>query len=108
LQWHPEVIHTEHGMLMLKNFIFNVCKCQPNWTMESFVNKAVDEVKQIVKDHKCIIALSGGVDSSITAVLVAKAVRKNLTAVFVDNGFMRENEPEFDMNLILVDVKKDF
>ncbi|MCS4541470.1 MAG: glutamine-hydrolyzing GMP synthase [Euryarchaeota archaeon] len=116
LQWHPEVIHTEHGMLMLKNFIFNVCKCQPNWTMESFVNKAVDEVKQIVKDHKCIIALSGGVDSSITAVLAAKAVGKNLTAVFVDHGFMRENEPEFvkntfekfDMNLILVDAKKRF
>ena len=116
LQWHPEVIHTENGMLMLKNFIFNICKCEPNWQIKSFVDKAIQEIKQIVNDKKAIIALSGGIDSSTTAVLASKAIGKNLTAAFVDHGFMRENEPEFvkntfkkfDMNLILVDAKKRF
>ncbi|MGP3666968.1 MAG: glutamine-hydrolyzing GMP synthase [Candidatus Bathyarchaeota archaeon] len=116
LQWHPEVVHTKHGTQILRNFIFNVCKCKPNWMMENFIEKAVTEIKEGVKDSKCIIALSGGVDSSTAAVLASKAVGKNLTAVFVDHGFMREGEPEavkeafknFDMNFIMVDAKERF
>jgi len=95
LQWHPEVVHTENGRLMLKNFVFEVCRCKPSWLMEKFVQKAVDEIKQIMKGDKCIIALSGGVDSGTVAVLAAKAIGRNLTAVFVDHGFMRIDEPEF-------------
>ena len=116
LQWHPEVVHTEHGIQMLKNFIFKVCKCKPNWVMEDFIGKAIKEIKEAVKDKKCVIALSGGVDSSTAAVLASKAIGKNLTAVFVDHGFMREGEPEavkealkkFDMNFIMVDAKERF
>jgi GMP synthase (glutamine-hydrolysing) len=116
LQWHPEVVHTEKGMLTLRNFLFEVCGCQPNWTMESFVEKAIREVKRTVGKHRCIIALSGGVDSSTAAVLAAKAVGKRLTAVFVDHGFMREGEPEFvkktferyGMNLVLLDERERF
>jgi GMP synthase (glutamine-hydrolysing) len=116
LQWHPEVVHTENGMLMMKNFVYKVCGCQPNWTMEDFVGKAVKEIRHSVGKRKAIIALSGGVDSSITAVLAAKALGKRLTAVFVDHGFMRESEPEFvkntfekyGMNLIIVNARERF
>jgi GMP synthase (glutamine-hydrolysing) len=116
LQWHPEVVHTENGTKMLKNFIFSVCKCQANWRMEDFVEKAVREIKQTVGDGKAIIALSGGIDSSVATALAAKALGKNLTAVFVDHGFMREKEPEFvrnvfekpDINFISVDARKRF
>jgi len=98
LQWHPEVIHTENGTQMLRNFLFEVCGCESNWTMEDFARRAVDEVRQIVGNAKCVIGLSGGVDSSTATVLVSKAIGKNLTAVFVDHGFMREGEPEFIEN----------
>jgi len=100
VQWHPEVVHTEHGMRILQNFLFKVCKCQPNWTMEDFIERAVTETKQQINNKKAIIALSGGIDSSTATAITAKAVGKNLTAVFVDHGFMRESEPEF--------VKKTF
>ncbi len=95
LQWHPEVVHTEHGMKTLKNFIFDVCKCRANWKPESFIEKGIQEIKQTVGNKKAIIALSGGIDSSTATVLAVKALGKNLTAVFVDHGFMREGEPEF-------------
>lgn len=116
LQWHPEVIHTENGMKMLENFIFEVCKCRANWSMKDIVKKAVREVKQAMGGKKGIIALSGGIDSSTAAVLAAKAVGKNLTAVFVDHGFMREGEPEFvektfkkfDFDFIAVDARQRF
>jgi GMP synthase (glutamine-hydrolysing) len=116
LQWHPEVVHTENGMKMLRNFIFNVCGCEANWRMEDFVEKAVQEIRHIVGDGKAIIALSGGIDSSVTTALAAKALGKNLAAVFVDHGFMREKEPEFikkvfeklDINFISVDARKRF
>ena len=116
LQWHPEVVHTENGMKMLKNFIFAVCRCEANWRMEDFVAKAVREIRQAVGDGKAIIALSGGIDSSVATALAAKALGKNLTAVFVDHGFMREKEPEFvkntfekhDINFISVDARKRF
>ncbi len=116
LQWHPEVVHTENGDRMLRNFLFEVCHSKPNWTMEDFIEKAVDETKKAVGDDKVIVALSGGIDSSTATALAVKAVGKNLTAVFVDHGFMRENEPEFvknafeklDMNFIAVDAKQRF
>jgi GMP synthase (glutamine-hydrolysing) len=116
LQWHPEVVHTENGDRMLRNFLFEVCQCKPNWTMEDFIEKAVDETKKAVGDDRVIVALSGGIDSSTATALAVKAVGKNLTAVFVDHGFMRENEPEFvknafeklDMNFMAVDAKQRF
>jgi len=116
LQWHPEVMHTEKGQQMLRNFTFEVCKCEPNWRMEDFVTSAVQEIKQTVGSGKAIIALSGGVDSSAVTALAAKAIDENLTAVFVDHGFMRENEPEFvrktfgeiRMNFVSVDAKEQF
>jgi GMP synthase (glutamine-hydrolysing) len=95
LQWHPEVVHTEHGAQMLHNFLFEVCKCEPNWQMEDFVEKAVKEIEHAIKGDRAIVALSGGIDSSTATALTARALGKNLTAVFVDHGFMREGEPEF-------------
>jgi len=116
LQWHPEVVHTANGMKMLRNFIFEVCKCEANWRMEDLIEKAIEEVKQKVGDKKAIIALSGGIDSSTATALAAKTIGKNLTAVFVDHGFMRKEEPEFvknafkelGINLISVNAKKKF
>jgi len=116
LQWHPEVIHTENGMQMLRNFIFEVCKCKPNWKMENLIEKMVEEIKAEVGNGKAIIALSGGIDSSVATVLAAKALGDKLTAVFVDHGFMREKEPEtvrktfqkFRLNLITAEAQKRF
>lgn len=116
LQWHPEVTHTESGGKMLRNFIFKICKCQANWKMKSFVKKTIQEIKQVIGNKKGVIALSGGVDSSTTAVLASKAIGRNLTAVLVDHGFMREGETElikntfkkFDLNFIIVDAKERF
>jgi GMP synthase (glutamine-hydrolysing) len=116
LQWHPEVVHTENGDKMLKNFLFEVCQCQPNWIMEDFIEKSVEEIRKQIDGGKAIVALSGGIDSSTVTALAAKAVGNNLTAVFVDHGFMRENEPEsvkktfqkFDMNFITVNARQRF
>ncbi len=95
LQWHPEVIHTKHGTKMLRNFLFEVCKCEPNWQMTDFIKTSIEEIKRSVGENKAIVALSGGIDSSTVTALTAKALGKNLTAVFVDHGFMRAGEPEF-------------
>ncbi|MBC7131163.1 glutamine-hydrolyzing GMP synthase, partial [Candidatus Bathyarchaeota archaeon] len=116
LQWHPEVIHTEKGMQMLANFLFEVCKCEANWKMEDIVKKLVEEVKAEVGEGKAIIALSGGIDSSVATAIAAKAIGNRLTAVFVDHGFMREKEPEFvknvfqkfNLNLVMVNAKERF
>ncbi len=116
LQWHPEVAHTENGDKMISNFLFEVCRCQPNWTMEDFIERAVEETKGTVGSDKVIVALSGGIDSSTATALAAEAVGKNLTAVFVDHGFMRRNEPEFvrdtfqrlDMDFVAVDARQRF
>jgi len=95
LQWHPEVVHTENGAQMLRNFIFEVCECEPNWRVEDVIETAVEEIKQTVGKEKAIVALSGGIDSSTVTALAARALGESLTAVFVDQGFMREGEPEF-------------
>ena len=94
LQWHPEVIHTENGAAMLRNFIFKVCKCEANWKVEDIIEKMVKEIKTEVGSANAIIGLSGGIDSSVATALAAKALGDKLTAVFVDHGFMREGEPE--------------
>ncbi|NHV98971.1 MAG: glutamine-hydrolyzing GMP synthase [Thaumarchaeota archaeon] len=116
LQWHPEVVHTENGVLMLRNFLFEVCGCKANWKVENLVNKIIEEIRFETGGSKAIIALSGGVDSSVTTALAAKAIGNRLTAVFVDHGFMRENEPEsvenffkgMGINLMVIDAKDRF
>ncbi|MEM3549793.1 MAG: glutamine-hydrolyzing GMP synthase [Candidatus Bathyarchaeia archaeon] len=116
LQWHPEVVHTEKGMQMMRNFLFEVCQCKANWRMEDVIKRMVEEVKAEVGEGKAIIALSGGIDSSVATVLAAKAIGDRLTAVFVDHGFMRENEPEFvknvfqgfKINLVMINARERF
>jgi GMP synthase (glutamine-hydrolysing) len=116
LQWHPEVIHTKKGQQMLSNFIFKVCKCEANWKMEDIIEKMVKEIKADIGLAKAIIGLSGGIDSSVATALAAKAIGGNLTAVFVDHGFMREGEPEaientfqkFDINFVKANAQKRF
>jgi len=94
LQWHPEVIHTEHGMRMLQNYIFQVCKCQANWQMEDLIPKMIEELQTETSGATALIGLSGGIDSSVATALAARALGNRLTAVYVDHGFMREGETE--------------
>jgi GMP synthase (glutamine-hydrolysing) len=92
LQFHPEVAHTPKGKAILRNFLFGVCRCKPTWTMKSFANASIETLRETVKDKKVILGLSGGVDSSVTALLIHKAIGKNLTCIFVDNGLLRKDE----------------
>ena len=92
LQFHPEVHHTSQGKKMLRNFIFQVCGCKRTWTMKSFAKDSINQIKETVKDKKVILGISGGVDSSVAALLFHKAVGKNLTCIFVDNGLLRKDE----------------
>ncbi len=116
LQWHPEVIHTKNGVRMLRNFVFEVCKCEANWQMEDLIQKMVKEIKADVGEAKAIIGLSGGIDSSVATALAAQALGDKLTAVFVDHGFMREGEPEairdtfqkYTINFIIANAQKRF
>lgn len=117
LQFHPEVVHTDEGSRMLYNFIFNICKCSPTWTMQSFIESAKHEIAQKVGDQKVICGISGGVDSSVTAVIVSKAIGNALTCIFVDNGLLRLNEAQkveetlrknFNMNIICIDASDRF
>jgi len=93
-QFHPEVVHTREGMRMLENFLFRVCRCEKSWTMESFARDAVEEIRSQVGSGRVILGLSGGVDSSVAALLLHQAVGDRLTCVFVDNGVLREGEAE--------------
>jgi len=116
LQWHPEVVHTQKGERMLRNFFFGVCKCEPDWRVEDVIEAAVEEIRQTVGRKKAIVALSGGIDSSTVTALAAKALGKKLTAVFVNHGFMRHEEPEFvgrtfgklGINFVSVDAEEQF
>ncbi len=92
LQFHPEVAHTAKGTVILRNFLFDICGCRKNWTMKSFAKEAVEEIREKIGDKKVILGLSGGVDSSVTALLIHKAVGKRLTCIFVDNGLLRKDE----------------
>ncbi|MDQ3924059.1 MAG: glutamine-hydrolyzing GMP synthase [Actinomycetota bacterium] len=94
VQFHPEVRHTEYGMEMLKNFLFEVCGCAPNWTPVNIITDAVEKIREQVGDAKAICGLSGGVDSATAAMLVHRAIGDNLTCVFVDHGLLRQNEAE--------------
>ncbi|HQL00626.1 MAG TPA: glutamine-hydrolyzing GMP synthase [Smithellaceae bacterium] len=92
LQFHPEVVHTADGRKILANFLFKICRCKKTWSMKSFAEHAIEDIRREVGKEKVILGLSGGVDSSVAAVLLHKAVGKQLTCVFVDNGVLREGE----------------
>ncbi len=117
VQFHPEVMHTPEGMTMLKNFLYDICGCKPTWHMAAFVEDTIKQLREKIGDKKVLCALSGGVDSSVAAVLVHKAVGKQLTCIFVDHGLLRKNEgdeveevfrKQFDINLIRVNVEDRF
>jgi len=94
VQFHPEVVHSKGGSAVIRNFVYNVCECEPTWTTEAFVEEAIREVRAKVGDQRVLLALSGGVDSSTLAFLLHKAIGDQLTCMFIDQGFMRKREPE--------------
>ncbi|HYW95480.1 MAG TPA: glutamine-hydrolyzing GMP synthase [Bacteroidales bacterium] len=116
LQFHPEVYHTTEGSVILKNFVAGICGCRQNWTPLSFIESTVDELKQTLGNDKVVLGLSGGVDSSVAAVLLDRAIGNNLTCIFVDNGLLRKNEYErvldsykhLGLNVVGVDAKEKF
>ncbi len=117
IQFHPEVNHTNRGTEILRNFVYNICGCTGKWEMNSFVEDTIKALKEKIGDKKALCALSGGVDSSVAAALVNKAIGKNLTCIFVDHGLLRKNEAEeveevftknFDVNFVKVDARARF
>lgn len=117
VQFHPEVRHSVYGNDILRNFVFDVCQCKGDWTMESFIDSEVRKIRELVGDKKVLCALSGGVDSSVAAVLVHRAIGDQLTCIFVDHGLLRKGEAEsvmktfregFNMNVIKVDAQERF
>ena len=92
MQFHPEVVHTPKGVEIIKNFLYNICGCKGDWKMSDYVERAVEDIRKAVGDKKVILGLSGGVDSSVAAALIHKAIGDQLTCVFVDNGLLRKNE----------------
>ncbi len=116
VQFHPEVIHTKPGKMILRNFLFKICRCKREWTTANFITSTVDSIRQQTVDGKVLCALSGGVDSSVCTALVSRAVGKNLHCVFVDNGLLRKEEAlqvrqafqNWDMNFISVDASSEF
>ena len=118
-QFHPEVMHTQEGVKMLSNFVYKVCGCSGDWKMDSFVESTIQQIREKIGGGKALCALSGGVDSSVAAVMMAKAIGKQLTCVFVDHGLLRKDEgdeveavfgPEgpYDLNFIRVNAQERF
>ena len=118
-QFHPEVMHTVDGKKMISNFVYTICGCKGDWRMDSFVESKIKEIREKVGDRKALCALSGGVDSSVAAVLMSKAIGKNLTCVFVDHGLLRKNEGDeveavfgpngnYELNFIRVNAQQRF
>lgn len=117
VQFHPEVAHTPNGMKMLENFIFRICRCEPLWTMASFVQTTIENLRERIGDDRVICGVSGGVDSSVTAALLHKAVGEKLSCIFVDNGMLRRGEAQevmalfevhYRMHIHLVDASEHF
>ena len=117
VQFHPEVQHSEFGNQILKNFVFSICKSSPNWKMDDYIEFQVKSIKDKVKNNKVLMGISGGVDSSVAAVLIDKAVHENLTCMFIDHGLLRKNEAEevmetfknkYHINVIKIDAKERF
>lgn len=117
VQFHPEVHHSVHGVKFLKNFVFNICRLQTNWSMENFIDSAVDSIKETVGEGTVLLGLSGGVDSSVTAALLNRAIGSRLYCVFVNNGVLRKNEAKqvvdrfkkhMKLNIIYVDASERF
>ena len=117
IQFHPEVNNSVNGTLVIKNFLYNICNCSGDWIMSSFVEDSIKSLKEKIGDKKALCALSGGVDSSVAAVLLSKAIGKNLTCIFVDHGLLRKNEGDevekiftenYDLNFIRVNAKDRF
>ncbi len=119
IQFHPEVLHTVEGTKMINNFVKRVCKCSGDWKMDAFVEHSIKEIRQKVGSGKVLCALSGGVDSSVAAVMLSKAIGNQLTCVFVDHGLLRKNEGDeveavfgpdgpYDLNFIRVNAQERF
>ena len=117
LQFHPEVAHTPEGARILQNFVYDICGCQPSWTMRSYIDTAVEQIRHQVGNDQVICALSGGVDSSVAAVLTHRAIGDQLTCVFIDNGVLRAGERDqvqktfaahFKLNLRILDRTNEF
>jgi GMP synthase (glutamine-hydrolysing) len=117
LQFHPEVEHTPQGRKMIYNFLFSVCGCRRSWTMKSFARESIERIQKQVKDKRVILGLSGGVDSSVTAMLIHQAIGRNLTCIFVDNGLLRKNEANklkvtlkqhLDINIRFINAQNQF
>lgn len=94
VQFHPEVIHSQYGTALIRNFVYHICGCEPTWTTEAFVEESIREIRAKVGDKRVLLALSGGVDSSTLAFLLHEAIGDQLTCMFIDQGFMRKGEPE--------------
>ena len=116
VQFHPEVNHTQHGIDMIHNFLYEVCGAKGDWTMEDYCRTAIAQIREKIGGGKVLLALSGGVDSSVAAALLAEAVGSQLTCVFVDHGLMRKNEGDeveaafskWDINFVRVDAEQRF